>query len=338
MKRRRAGKSPLHHVLGALASAIVLTVALLCPGRADAQQDNATETRAEQLFRSGERKFDTGDHAAACTDFSESLRLAPKLGTLLNLALCHETVGRIATAWAEYTHAAAWAAQNGARDRERHDFAVTHALALESRLSRILLQLPEGHAISNVELDGEPLPGPRWALPLFVDPGEHTVAVSAPGKKRATVTFRVATGAADQIVLVPALADVELPVAAPKPPPPGDPDPRRLRRMGGYVALGLGVAALAVGTGYGIQTIETRDAIGTHCARNVCDADGARLYRDAQGFATVSTIGFAAGVVGLGVGTFMVLTGQPVRSARTALTPRFGVGRGGAEVGLGGEF
>lgn len=187
--------------LGILLFAVPL---LLTATRAHAQ-DETNEQKAERLFRSGEKKFDAGKQAEACADFGASLKLAPKLGTLLNVALCHEATGKPATAWHEYHHAAAWAAQNGQKDRR--EYALGHLAALEPKLPRVALQLPPLIAIANLDLDGEPLPEQRWYLPLFLDPGEHAVAVSAPGKQRTTVRFRVVDSPTEQLVVIPSLLD-----------------------------------------------------------------------------------------------------------------------------------
>ncbi len=201
--------------------------------------DMSNEMRAESMFRSGEKKFDSGRHIEACADFKESLRLAPKLGTLLNLALCHETVGRTATAWSEFHHGAAWAAQNG--QKERHDFAMQHVVALATQLPRVRLQLPTASSIASVEVDGEPLPDSHWYLPVFLDPGEHSLALGAPGKRPATVQFRVIRSPTEQLVSVPPLADEPTSAdAASRGPSPPTTKPDSTRRIAGLAALGAG--------------------------------------------------------------------------------------------------
>ena len=184
---------------------ILLSAVPLLLAATGAHADETNEQKAERLFRSGEKKFDAGKQAEACADFNASLKLAPKLGTLLNVALCHEATGKPATAWHEYHHAAAWAAQNGQKDRR--EYALGHLAALEPKLPRVALQLPPLIAIANIDLDGEPLPEQRWYLPLFLDPGEHAVAVSAPGKQRTTVRFRVVDSPTEQLVVIPSLLD-----------------------------------------------------------------------------------------------------------------------------------
>ena len=322
--------------LPAVATFVGLGVLVGLAGDARAQAATSgmsNEMRAEHLFRAGEKKFDSGKYAEACADFKESLRLAPKLGTLLNLALCHETVGRPATAWSEFHHGAAWAAQNGQKDR--HDFAMQHALALETKLPRVVLQLPVERAIESVEVDGEPLPDSRWYLPVFLDPGEHSVTISVPGKQRTAVKFRVTDSPTEQLVNVPGLSDD---VAKPAPPPaaPGAPsDPDRVRRLAGIALAAVGGAGLAIGLTFGILAVEKRDEIGARCSGNVCSADGAELYRDAQSRATVATVVTIVGVGAGAVGGFLFFTSRPAsRSARVGVVPR----AGGAELGLGGSF
>jgi hypothetical protein len=280
---------------------------------ADEPRPVSNEMRAEQLFRSGEKKFDAGRHAEACVDFASSLKLAPKLGTLLNVALCHETTGKLATAWAEFHHAAAWAAQYGQRDRR--EFAMKHIASIEPRLPRVDLRLPPGSAIANLELDGEPLPEERWYLPLFVDPGEHVIAVSAPGKERATVSFRVTNSPAGQVVVVPAPSDdPEAHASETREPPPPPAPPAEPLPLAGFVLVGIGGAGVVTGAAFGIRAMTADDA-------------------DAKGPATVSTIAFGLGAAALAVGGYVLLTARP-SGPRVSIAPR----PGGAALGLSSSF
>ena len=285
---------------------LLAAFAQLVPSRALAEQPPSPppllskEGRADQLFHSGEKKFDSGDYAGACVDFSESLKLGPKLGTLLNLALCHETIGKPVTAWHEFAHAAAWAVQNNQRDR--YEFAAQHVRALEPKLPRVVLQLPADRAIDGIDIDGEPVPETRWYMPLYLDPGEHHIAVTAPGKQRTTVAFRVTTSPSDQLVYIPRLADQ----APPAPEPTVDPT----RRLLGLAGLGIGAAGAIVGTTFGVLAI-TAD-----------ERDPAVYDR-----ATVATVAFAGGAVFAAAGGWLLWTSSRA-AVRTA--PRYG----GAVVSL----
>lgn len=277
------------------ARALTLCLSLSTAARAESTNlPPSNEARADQLFHSGEKKFDSGDYAGACKDFAESLKLGPKLGTLLNLALCHETTGKLVTAWSEFSHGAAWAAQNNQRDRL--EFAAQHVRSLEPRLPRIVLQLPASRAIESIDLDGEPVPEQQWYLPLYLDSGEHRLAVSAPGKRRTTIAFRVSPSPGDQIVMVPRLDDD----TAPRPPTKPTEDPTR--RMLGLTALGVGAVGLVVGTTFGVM------------------AAGADTVDSASGNATAATIAFISGAAFAATGGWLLWTSTP-RSTKAALVP-----------------
>jgi hypothetical protein len=270
-------------------------------------QNFSNEGRADVLFHAGEKKFDSGDFAGACKDFSESLKLGPKLGTLLNLALCHATVGRTVTAWREFSHAAAWAAQNNQRDRL--DFATMHIRSLEPRLPRIVLQLPADRPLESIDVDGEPLPEQQWYLPLFLDPGEHSLAATAPGKKRASVTFRVVASPTEQLIMVPSLKDdTDHPALA------RTVDPTR--RTIGAVLLGFGGTGVILGTLFGIGAATTDDP------------------DTATSGALAGTVAFGAGALLLFAGGWLYWSSQS--GSRTALS--VGPRRSGGSLTLTSSF
>ena len=320
----------------ALTTCAVISVAVSVAPWARADESN--EQKAERLFREAEQRFDKGEVEAACNAWSDSLKLSPKLGTLLNLALCHETVGRVATAWSEFHRGAAWAAQNGQRDRQ--EFAHAHAFALEPKLPRIILQFSTERQITTIEIDGEPLPEPEWALPHYLDPGDHIIAVSAPGKKRKAIEIHVLPGGVTaQTVVLPALEDdLSIPPQAPlhpKPPPP-PPKPSYTKRYVGYGVTSAGVVALGVGTYFGLRAIGKRDDIGSRCVATVCDAEGAELRDDARSAATVSTVAFGVCLVTVAAGVYLVVTGKTV--PREAPKPAAWVSPGPGGVVIGGAF
>jgi hypothetical protein len=299
------GPSPQRHVVGHILTharrlaplASVVAVATLFAPRAEAERDVvkmplSNEARADLLFHSGEKKFDSGDHAGACADFSESLKLGPKLGTLLNLALCHETTGKLVTAWSEFTHGAAWAAQNNQRDRL--EFATQHIRSLEPRLPRIVLQLPVTRPIESIDLDGEPIPEQRWFLPLYLDPGEHRLAIASPGKKRTTVAFRVSSSPTDQLVMVP--------------PPVEDAETRSttvtvdpMRRVLGLGGLGVGAVGFVLGTTFGVLAI------------------GADTVASARDNAMISTASFIGSALFATVGGWLLWTSTFYGSTKSPL-------------------
>ena len=294
------------------------------PARSAAQED-AYEPLAEGLFRDGLRAFDAGEFDAACAALGESLHLDPKLGTLLNVALCHEKQGRVAAAWLEYAHAAAWAAQVG--QTNRHDFAVEHGAALERRLFRVRLVLPAEPSLA-VEVDGESLPTPLRSLPLFLDPGDHTITVSAPGRRPYQSSLHVLPGPNVEELRVPALAAAL--VAPPPPPVPVPAKPSGDRRRSVVFVLGAaGLIAVGVGAVFGAEAIVKVGDIGT-CTGSSCGADPRGQARTAE---VGSLVGLGVGAVALGAAVVVSL-GSPKRARLGPTTLLVRPVGSGAEVGI----
>src|SRR6185369_5529496 len=100
-----------------------------------------------------------GNYAHACPKLAESQSLDPGTGTLLALAICHEKEGKTASAWAEFTEAAAAAKRDGRNDREKA--ARERATALEPRLSRLTIIVKEGSSV-DVKRDGAAIGRAAW--------------------------------------------------------------------------------------------------------------------------------------------------------------------------------
>ncbi|HEU4412050.1 MAG TPA: hypothetical protein VFS43_42810 [Polyangiaceae bacterium] len=283
------------------------------PSRALAQSDAAL---AEDLFRRGRTLMGQNRVAEACAKFTDSHRLDPKLGTLLNLAVCHEKEGKTASAWAEFVEAASQASRSGQSERSR--FARTKAQELEKRLVRVEFRVDAPAAEQTVSLGPKPIPSSAWGVPIPVDPGTYAVSASAPHKitwKGELVVPEKSTAAVP--FAVPALADE--PPAPPPPPPtataaPTAPEPEppsgggNWRLPAGLVAGGVGLAGLAVGTVFGLRTLAKESDADEECEGRYCSTRGLELHDESRRAATVSTVGFAAGVVGLGLGTYFLLS------------------------------
>src|SRR5690348_18176828 len=88
-----------------------------------------TPSQADQLFDEGRALMAKQDFADACPKLEESQRLDPALGTLLNIGLCDEGLGKLATALAVWRDAEAQARAAG--ETKRQATAQEHIAALE---------------------------------------------------------------------------------------------------------------------------------------------------------------------------------------------------------------
>src|SRR5262245_66553544 len=102
-----------------VASLVAMTVA------SSAHAQTSDKAVAEALFADARVLMSEHRYAEACAKFEESQALEPKLGTLLNMAACHEAIGRTASAWAEFTEGHSWAERVNQLDRA--SFAREHA-------------------------------------------------------------------------------------------------------------------------------------------------------------------------------------------------------------------
>ncbi|WP_433927564.1 tetratricopeptide repeat protein [Sorangium cellulosum] len=298
---------------GALLGAVTLS------GAASAQRaQGAVKPMAEALFWQGRDLFKQGQYPEACAKFEESHRLEPKPGTLLNLAVCHEKVGMLATAWAELGSVEEIARREG--PAERAAFARAERAALERRIARIEIRMDAPPASLRLTLDGEPLSGAALNAPFPIDPGRHRVAAAAPGKKAWSTAVDVPPERASIVVTIPALEDA-----------PADGAGRTLMAMG----FSVGAAGLMVGAVAGALTLARSGALAEVCADDRCPPSRRGDLSTARTLANVSNAGFAVLAVGAGVGVAGLLilpSRDATASPRAALTPVLGAGAIGVHV------
>lgn len=156
------------------------------------RQAVADESDAARLFREGRALVVEGRFAEACPRLEESQRREPRLGTQLNVAFCHERLGKLATAWLGFREALLTARADG--DGAREGFAKEQVEALEPRVPRLRVRGAAGASMDEltVLLDGAPLAPSTWGEELPVDPGEHVLVATHGGEEywRTTVTLR----------------------------------------------------------------------------------------------------------------------------------------------------
>jgi len=284
----------------------------------------ADSAAAEALFERGKALMGEGRFAEACPKFEESYRLDPGGGVLMNVATCHEKMGRTATAWAEYKEALGLATKAGRADREK--FARERIEALEKELPRLLIEVPPPVRVAGLEIrrGAEVLGAGSWGEPLPVDPGPHRISVLAPGFRERV--YEVVARASEKTTLrvdplerlpdaPPASASASSPpppasTSAPLSPPPSTPPPSSSRRTAGYVVGGVGLLSLGIGGFFGFRAISKRQDSDADCPGGACNARGWSTYEDAKSAARISNVGLALGVVGAGVGTWLVLSSR----------------------------
>jgi hypothetical protein len=277
-------------------AAVVLACMTLC--RTGLAQD-LDPAAAEVLFAAGRKAMTAGDYATACAKFAESQRLDPAAGTLINLADCLDEQGKVASSWQKWREA-----RGMLRPGDDRLWAVDDRIKkIEARLPRLVVTLksdvPKGTVVYR---DDVKLGTAAFGLALPVDPGAHTIRVEAP--RREVKQFEIELSEGERIT-IQAEPGEELAPAEP-----------------------IATAAPAAATKKSVMDDECTDRDG----RLLCRQGGLRAADSGKTLATVANVGVAAGILGIGVGAYLILSHDDAAGTTTAITARPLVG--GASFGL----
>lgn len=302
-------------------------------------QTAADPVAAEELFEAGRAAMDRKDYAVACQRFAESQRLDPAPGTLVNLAECLDRQGLVASSWQRWKEAL-----DSLRPGDSREAAVKQRIAAaQARLPKLELRLAENAAPGAVVTrDGLVLGNASLGLELPVDPGPHRVVVTAPGHapreyaltiaEKESQTLTVDAGPTESAKSTPAPSKSRMVL------PTGDTSPSAGsggKRTYGIVALSAGGAGLIVGGVAGALALSKKSTVNDECSRTngtlLCDSQrGVDAAHAGRTFATIANVGVAVGVVGVGLGAYLLLTGDG--ASQTAVSARATPAGGGIDV------
>lgn len=268
---------------------------------------------ARQLFKDGYELV----KAARCVDaiplFQKSVDLDPQPKVFLNLARCEEQSARYGEA---LTH---WArARDLAREQDLHAMmseAESRLSALELKMPRVTLVLaPDAPKGSTVKHDGVLVPDAALGHSMPLDPGEHTIEVSAEGWETKSVPLHLDPSQQIEIVVAPiaplrpvgADADADPPrvlLATPTARAPGTFDPQTtaanpIAKPLFYGGLGLAVSGVLVGAATGVMTLAHGD-LRDQCTNGGCPQPVYNQVEGARTTGAIATIAFSAAAVGL---------------------------------------
>jgi hypothetical protein len=291
-------------------SLVPLAVLLLCMPAAAAPSE-ADRSIAQSLFEDARRLMSEHDFAAACPKLAESNRLDPSGGTVLNLALCREQEGKLATAWTYFKQALSAARRDGRADRQQA--AETHLAALEGRVPSVKISVVKAQPSEEIQVDGQKVGPAAWGTSMALDPGEHRVSARVPGSPEWTQSFELTTG---QVVFI----------EVPEFPPavdnhaadtgPAGPDDKAApaaedggNRTLGWVLAGSGVVAIGVGSFFGLDALSKQNKSDDECpTRQTCSDRGVELSHQANTSAWVANTGIGVGLASALAGTYFILS------------------------------
>ncbi len=298
--------------------------------RGQSPQDKAA---AASLFEDGRKLMKQDKFPDACPKLEASYKIYPTEGTELNLALCHQKIGKIASAWIEYKDVVAASRRRG--DAKREEFAQKAADELEPKIPKLTLKVdPKTATLPGLKVtrDGVSVDSGTWGAPIAVDPGTSKFEATATGYKAWSKVVTI-DPSSQPVVTIPILVEEPKPVptetatastAAPTESspssapstPPAPPSFWTTGREAGVAFMGIGTVGLIVGGVFGALTFSNHSASNKLCPTNTtCTPQGVTDNNNAQTDATVSTIAFIAGGVLAGGGLLTFLLSGPHSSA-----------------------
>jgi hypothetical protein len=316
------------------------------PGTPSPASTSDNRAVAEMLFFTARGLMEAGRYPEACAKLGESYRLDAASGTLLNLAVCHESEGRVASAWGEFRQALSDARKANRADRE--ELAKEHIAKLEPDLPFLTIVVPDFVRVKDLEIlrNGVALGSGGWGTELPIDPGKVEIVTRAPGflPKTKTITIAKRQHLSTTVEKLEPAPIVET-VAA------GD-QGWSAKRKTGAVLFVTGLVGVGVGTYFGLTALNQMDKADANCSsldgERRCTPLGADYSEKANLNAWGANIAFGLGAVALISGTYLFVTGKndresgPTSNPQQAGHPRFSFAAaptlGGAQGAVFGTF
>jgi hypothetical protein len=314
-----------------LSFAFLSTVAMAEPTAAD-------RATARTLAQEGQQALESKNYAIAVDKFSraDSLVHAPTL--LLGLARAEVGLGRLVEAQESYNRII----RDGVAPSSPHSWtkaledATKEVGALPQRLPWVTITVL-GPTNPEVIIDSTPVPIASLGVKRPVNPGNHTIKVSAEGYMPTEKAITLSEGQSLTVNLeLEQAATADTSQAAKKSTGTFDtrtssssPETRRILAFG---ALGLGGAGLIVGGVTGALAMSKKNKLNTACPNGECPPSQASALDSYHTYGNISTVSFIVGAVGAAGGAILLLTQPKETSSNSARVSAFvGVGSAGVK-------
>ncbi|MDP3278037.1 MAG: hypothetical protein Q8Q09_22820 [Deltaproteobacteria bacterium] len=297
---------------------------LLCSVVASAQD---LATVAQQRFLNGLAHFDARRFDAALEDFRGSYAIRSSPNSRLYIARALRELGRMTEAVTEFETTVQEArehAQSDPRYRETQTAATQELAGIEPRVGRLRILLvtpPEG---ASVQIAQRVIPVAALALPIAMDPGEHTVVVSSPGVPAQSQQVTIVAAGTHALRFEFAPLVIAPPVLLPAP----ERDYRVLPwlaqghgpvRVLAFAALGVGLVGTLASVGLGAAAQGQYSALQARCSNTVCPLAEAPVIDSGRTLQTAANAMLVVGLVGLAAGVTLSIVGPRMGTERATV-------------------
>ena len=347
-------------------SVCALTLALAARAPTAFAQSDDDRAGARAAATEGVAAYNQQRWADSADLFSRAESLVHSPVHLLYLARSQAKLGKFVKARENYNRVVREPVAANAPDafHKAQEAAQQEVGAIEPHIGSIAVKLVGATAQQvTVTMDGEKVSPALIGVPHPVDPGKHDFKASGPGFEGDPATATVTDGGSASVTIqIHAVAVAATPVAAPpgagpapEPTSPGtapstsvdaangapatdtgtDSSAKKLR-IPAYVALGVGVVGVGVGTVFMLQGKSKRNKADAVCPNGNCPTSArdqiGGFDNDANSAEKVGTVGFIVGGVGIGAGVALLVMSMKKDSGHAeqrSLTPWVGLNSAG---------
>ncbi|MCA9627278.1 MAG: hypothetical protein KC766_06415 [Myxococcales bacterium] len=333
-------------MLGRRIAARWLLASLFIVGPVAGQPASAADRSAARLLgQEGVALYQKGEYDQALDRLTRAEALVPAPSLSLWAARSLVELGRLIEANERYLAATRIRIEQQGLDearlqvqRQAQADATKERAALLPRIPKLTIELRGANATAKILVDGRELPAALIGVAHPVDPGTHRVIL---GDQALELTLQ--EGESKAVTLVaPHAAEPPGPGAVASPPrsaakPPSAfsvgaarADDGRPSSVPAYLALGVGGAGFVLAGVTGFIALQKKSDLDDACPDEQCPPELHGEVDSYERMKTLSTIGFAVGVIGAASGVVLLLS----QSDDSAVHARLGLG----SVAVGGRF
>jgi hypothetical protein len=323
---------------------------------AHAEPSAADKETARSLLDDGDQKLESKDSAGALKSYQSAHAIMNVPSTGIEVAKTLVRLGRLVEA--RDTALSVSRMPKSSNEPRAFGQARAEAEGLASELaSRIpSLELKVSGAAPGQELhvtiDGAAVPPAVATVPRKLDPGKHQISVSSAGRADLNASVELKEGEKRTLELALSNAQAAAPAAVAATPtpvgpaaqPPAEPQsaPVPESKSGvsslAYVGFGIGAVGIGVGSITGLMSLSKASSAKKFCTGNDCTPAATDDINSSKSLANISNVGFAVGVVGLGLGVYGLLSSGHAPEQTQATARHWDVLLGARSVAVAGAF
>jgi len=279
------------------------------------------------LTKSGDTKLKAGDFAGALADYEAADAAKPTAELAFAIGECNEKLFKLREAVVAYERFLA-AAPVPAKLKDKVEPTQKRVAEIKGMSGKVHLE--SGPPNATILVDGKPSPE-KTPTDIDLPSGKHTIRIEAEGYESAEREVDVQYAAKQDLSIElekkaapppppPVVAEAPKPAPAPPPPPPPPPS-----KVPAYITGGIAIAALGVGTGFGIAALSKSSDFKTNPTTDTADAgENAALVAD-MCLGVAITFGVTSAVLFLTKDPPKQASAGPAKVARKPAAPRVSI-------------